>query len=157
MQKTTQGHIHAHLQRAADLLSFGGIIHTTPIIIGDKLKLQTVDRMNKPMTLWIQIDDFQFNHDESWDITVLGYEGPDIQNYATQDIAMRGRGARLWHKGYKKTNPLQIAWRHKSKVQYDDMKLLYRPFIEVPYTDPPRDGEKMYKYDNSGVGNKRKR
>ena len=48
MQKTTQGRINAHLQRAAELLSFG-------TNAGDKLKLQTVDQKNKPMTLWIQI------------------------------------------------------------------------------------------------------
>lgn len=175
MQKTTQGRIHAHLQRAAELLSFG-------TNAGDKLKLQTVDQRNKPMTLWIQIhkdavsrerqkqmrstrlyepdENFMMSsiHEEDnyfeTDFIVLAYEGPDIENYATQDISMRGRRARL-RQGHDKTQPFEhysLTWSNTRGVSYDDVQLLYRPFIEVPYTPPPQDGAKMYKYDNSGRG-----
>ena len=174
MQKTTQGRIHAHLQRAADLLSFG----TNPGNPGDKLKLQTVDQ-NKPMTLWIQIDDSAMSREQQrkgnryrrpleddthfeTDFKILAYEGPDIENYATQDIPMRGREANL-RQGHDKTRPFEhyhLSWTNTRAVSYDDFKLLDRPFIEVTYTPPPP--EKMYVYDNSKhgkkiLGSKRKR
>lgn len=57
----------------------------------------------------------------------------------------------------------KTTWGRVEKVPHEQLQLLYRPFIEVPYTPPPRVGEKMYMYDNSGrggyerVGIKRKR
>ena len=54
MQRVKQAHIHAHLQRAAELLQFG----TNP---GDMLKLQTVDS-NQQMTLWVKVADDALPH-----------------------------------------------------------------------------------------------